>query len=77
MNTDNIPNRALTVFVTVQAINVTCLLVDYILMKTNTKTISDISYEYPAVGYILVFSQCINPIALAVHFIHLRNITQV
>lgn len=61
-------SQALTVFVTVQFVNISSLFADYILMKSQLPSITDISVKYPVVGVSILLFETISPVSLAAHF---------
>jgi hypothetical protein len=60
-------SQALTVFVTVQGLNVAGLLVDYLLMKSGLPTISEVSVEHPIVGVTILLFESLSPVSLGLH----------
>ena len=61
-------SQALTVFVTLQFVNISALFADYLLMKAGFPAITDISVKYPLIGTTILFFESISPISLGVHF---------
>ena len=61
-------SQALTVFVTVQGINIASLLVDYLLMKAGLPTISNVSVTYPIIGASILIFESLSPVSLGIHF---------
>lgn len=69
----SITDSALGIYCTMQAINVIFLVVDYvIIIKTDYISISQFSYKYPVIGSLIVLTQFVSPLSLAVHFICLK-----
>ena len=68
----NYSNQALSVFVTTQIINISALITDYILIKINLPSISDISVKYPVIGLTIIAFQCISPVSISLHFFFLE-----
>jgi len=64
----NYSNQALTVFVTVQAVNVCALITDYILMKINLPLITEICTQYPLIGGTVVAFETLSPVSIGLHF---------
>ncbi len=61
-------SQALTVFVTVQFVNISALFADYLLMKAGLPVITDISVKYPIIGASILLFETISPISLGIHF---------
>lgn len=61
-------SQALTVFVTVQFVNISALFADYLLMKAGLPAITDISVKYPVVGATILLFETISPVSLGIHF---------
>ena len=61
-------SQALTMFVTVQFINMSALFADYLLMKAGLPAITDVSVKYPIVGFTILVFETISPVSLGIHF---------
>lgn len=61
-------SQALTVFVTVQFVNISSLFADYLLMKAQLPSITDVSVKYPVVGAAILLFETISPVSLGIHF---------
>lgn len=61
-------SQALTVFVTVQFVNISALFADYLLMKSGFPAITDVSVKYPIIGTTILLFETISPISLGIHF---------
>ena len=66
-------NQALTVFVTLQFVNISALFADYLLMKAGLPAITDISVKYPIIGTSIIIFESISPISLCIHFWYYPN----
>lgn len=64
----DISSQALTVFVTVQFVNMSALFADYLLMKAGLPAITDISVKYPIIGGTILLFETISPVSLGLHF---------
>jgi hypothetical protein len=61
-------SQALTVFMTVQFVNISALLADYLLLKAGLPSITDISVKHPVIGATILTFETISPISLGIHF---------
>jgi hypothetical protein len=61
-------SQSLTVFITVQFVNISSLFADYLLMKANLPTITDVSVKYPIIGATIILFEFVSPISLGMHF---------
>jgi len=61
-------SQSLTVFVTVQFVNISALFADYLIMKAGLPAITTVSIKYPIIGTAILLFECISPISLACHF---------
>ena len=66
----NVSNQALSVFVVCQIVNISSLLADYLLMKINLPTITEIAVKYPICGSLILMFECIFPISLGLHILY-------
>ena len=64
----NISNNSLTIFITMQFINIGALVADYFAKLNKLPEITTISVNYPVVGVCFVLIEFASPIALALHF---------
>jgi hypothetical protein len=64
----NISNAALTIYVTTEVMNLAALTVDFLFIKENMPSITEISTKYPIIGTIIMIFQCVSPISLGMHF---------
>lgn len=64
---DDKSSQALTVFVTVQFVNVSALLADYLLMKAHLPAITDVAIKYPVIGATILLFETISPVSLGIH----------
>lgn len=64
----NLSTKSLIIFVSIQVINSTCLIIDYILLKTNNTTITEYCIKYPLLGIPIVVFECFSPISIGLHF---------
>lgn len=64
----NIANNSLTIFITMQFINIGALAADYLAKMSGLPEITTISVRYPVVGVTLVLIEFVSPITLALHF---------
>lgn len=63
----NYSNEALSVFITIQGINIGGLITDYVLIKNNLPSISQVSINYPVVGIALILIEVMSPISIGFH----------
>jgi hypothetical protein len=63
-----ISSQALTVFITVQFVNISALFADYLLMKSSLPTITDVSVKYPIIGTTIILFEFVSPVSLGLHF---------
>ena len=70
----DISNAALSVYVSTEVINLAALGVDYLLIKDDLPSITEISTKYPIIGTILILFQMVSPISLGIHLIYYKNI---
>ena len=63
-------SQTLTVFVTLQFINISALFANYLIMKLKLPAISDISAQNPIIGASIILFECISPISLGMHFFY-------
>ena len=63
----NYSNEALSVFITIQGINIGGLITDYVLIKNNLPSISQVSINYPVVGIALILIELMSPISIGFH----------
>jgi hypothetical protein len=63
----NYSNEALSVFITIQGINIGGLITDYVLIKNNLPSISQVSINYPVVGIALILIELMSPISIGIH----------
>ena len=68
MSNINISDQALTAFVVTQAINISGLCADYLIIKAGLPAITDLSVKYPIIGTTILIFECISPISLGLHF---------
>ena len=64
----NISNAALTIYITTEVMNLAALSADYLMIKENMPSITEISTKYPAVGAVIMVFQFVSPISLGMHF---------
>jgi hypothetical protein len=64
----NISNNSLTIFMTVQFINIGALIADYLAKMAGLPEITTISVNYPILGVSLVLIEFASPITLGLHF---------
>lgn len=64
----DVSSQSLTVFITVQFVNISSLFADYLLMKASLPTITDISIKYPIIGVTIILFEFISPVSLGLHF---------
>ncbi len=64
----NVSSQSLTVFITVQFVNISALFADYLLMKANLPTITDVSVKYPIIGTTIILFEFVSPVSLGLHF---------
>ena len=69
----DISNAALSVYVSTEVINLAALGIDYILIKDNLPSITEISTKYPVIGAIIILFQMVSPISLGIHLIYYKN----
>ena len=66
-NNGNTSSKSLVVFVGIQILNLAALVTDYLLLQTNSPTITEVSTKHPVLGYFLCGVQIIQPISLGTH----------
>lgn len=64
----NYSTKNLVIFVAIQIMNMIALVSDYILLQTQSQTITATSVQYPLLGFVLCAVQIGQPITLALHF---------
>lgn len=64
----NYSTKNLVIFVAVQILNMIALVTDYILLQTESQSITATSIHYPILGMLLCAVQLTQPITLALHF---------
>jgi len=64
----NYSTKNLVIFVAIQLINMIALVSDYILLQTNSQSITYVSVHYPLLGVAICLLQMTQPITLALHF---------
>jgi len=64
----SISDNSLTVFITMQFINIGALTADYLAKMAGLPEITTISVKYPILGVSLVLIEFASPISLALHF---------
>lgn len=64
----NIANNSLTIFITMQFINVGALAADYLAKMAGLPEITSISVKYPVLGVSLVLLEFASPVSLGLHF---------
>jgi hypothetical protein len=64
----NISNNSLTVFITMQFINLGVLVADYFAKMNKLPEITTISVKYPVIAVCFVLIEFTSPISLALHF---------
>jgi hypothetical protein len=69
----DISNAALSVYVSTEVINLAALGVDYLLIKDDLPSITEISTKYPIIGTLLILFQMVSPISLGIHLIYYKN----
>lgn len=69
----DISNAALSIYVSTEIINLAALGVDYLLIKDNLPSITEISTKYPVIGTIIILFQMVSPISLGLHLIYYKN----
>ena len=66
-------SQALSVFVAIQGINVGGLITDYLLMKNNLPSISEVCVDYPTLGFVLISFQVLSPLSLGLHLYYFHK----
>ena len=69
----DISNAALSIYVSTEIINLAALGVDYLLIKDNLPSITEISTKYPVIGTLVILFQMVSPISLGIHLIYYKN----
>jgi hypothetical protein len=64
---NNTSYKSLYVFVFVQIINTSALLVDYILFENKQLTITELSVKRPVLCVGIIIFEIISPVSLAIH----------
>lgn len=66
-------NNALSVFIGIQGINIGGLITDYLLLKNGLPSISEVCFDYPVLGFVLISFQIVSPVSLGLHLYYFHK----